>query len=76
VDSEGKTLPAINFFKKGGFRIRGRKRGGGTISFFIRLNNIPVLINRRINYIDKVKCFLYYEKEYYLNIYFKNLSNF
>jgi hypothetical protein len=76
VDSKGKTLPAINSFKKGGFRIRGRGRGDGIIAFSIRLNNIPVLVDRRINYIDKIKCFLYYKKKYYLNIYLNNRGNF
>jgi hypothetical protein len=43
---------------------------------FTRLNSILILINRRINYIDKVECFLYYEKKYYLNIYLNNRGNF
>jgi hypothetical protein len=72
VDPEGKTLLATNFFKRGGFRIYKYRRGGGIIIFLIRLNNIPVLISRRINYINKIKYFLYYKKRYYLNIYLKN----
>jgi hypothetical protein len=42
----------------------------------IRLNSIPVLISRGINYTDKIKYFLYYEKRYYLNIYLNNRGNF
>jgi hypothetical protein len=76
VDFKERTLPAINFFKRSGFRIRGRKKGGGAITPFTRLNNIPVLIDRGINYTDKIECFLYYEKEYYLDTYLKNLNNF
>jgi hypothetical protein len=72
IDPEGKTLPAINSFRRGGFRIYRRKRDSGVITLSIRLNNISVLIDRRINYINKVKCFLYYKKKYYLNIYLKN----
>jgi hypothetical protein len=76
IDPEGKSLPAINSFRRGGFRIRGRRRDNGKIAPFIRLNNIPVLINRGINYIDKIEYFLYYEKEYYLNVYLNNRGNF
>jgi hypothetical protein len=76
VDPEGRTLPAINSFRKGGFRIRGYRRGGGIIAPLIRLNNMPVLINRGINYTDKVEYFLYYKKGYYLNVYLKNRNNF
>jgi hypothetical protein len=61
VDSEKKTLPAINSFKWGDFYIYKRKKNGGTIALFTRLNNIPIWINKRINY---------------LNIYLKNLNNF
>jgi hypothetical protein len=76
VDSEERTLPAINSFRRGGFRIYRRGRGGGVIALLIRLNNIPVLIGRGINYINKVECFLYYKKKYYLNIYLNNRGNF
>jgi hypothetical protein len=76
VDSEGKTFPATNSFKKGGFRVRGRGRGGGIIAPSIRLNNIPVLIGRGMNYTDEVECFLYYKKKYYLNVCLNNRSNF
>jgi hypothetical protein len=76
IDFKEKTLPAINFFKKGGFRICGLRRGGGAIALFIRLNSIPVLIGRGMNYTDKIECFLYYKKEYYLNIYLNNRGNF
>jgi hypothetical protein len=76
VDSEERTLPAINSFRRGGFRIRRRKRGGGIIALSIRLNNIPILIGRGINYTDKIKYFLYYKKEYYLNIYLNNKNHF
>jgi hypothetical protein len=72
MDSKERTLPATNSFKKGGFRVRRRRRGGGAIVLFIRLNNIPVLMGRRINYTDKVECFLYYKKGYYLNVYLNN----
>jgi hypothetical protein len=75
MDPEGKTLPATNSFKRGGFRIYRRERGGGTIALSIRLNSISVLINRGINYINKIECFLYYKKRYYLNIYLKNRGN-
>jgi hypothetical protein len=75
VDSEGRTFPAINSFRRGGFRIRGRRRGGGIIAPSIRLNSIPVLISRGINYTDEIECFLYYKKEFYLNMYLKNLNN-
>jgi hypothetical protein len=76
VDSEGKIIPAINSFRRGGFRVRGRGRGGGAIAPPIRLNNIPILIDRGINYTDKVECFLYYKKEYYLNVCLNNRGNF
>jgi hypothetical protein len=72
MDPKGRTLPAINSFKRGGFYIYRYKRGGGIIALFIKLNNISVLIGRRINYINKIKYFLYYEKRYYLNVYLKN----
>jgi hypothetical protein len=75
MDPKGKTLPATNSFKRGGFCIYRRGRGGGAMAFLIRLNSIPVLIGRRINYINKVECFLYYKKGYYLNIYLKNRGN-
>jgi hypothetical protein len=76
MDPEGRTLPATNSFKRGGFRVRGRRRGGGIIAPPIRLNNIPVLIGRGINYTDKIKYFLYYKKGYYLNVYLNNRDNF
>jgi hypothetical protein len=76
VDFKGKSLPATNSFRRGGFRIYRRRRSSGTIAPFIRLNNIPVLIGRRINYIDKIEYFLYYKKGYYLNVYLKNRGNF
>jgi hypothetical protein len=76
VDPKGKTLPATNSFKRGGFRIRKHGRGGGAMALPTRLNSIPVLIGRGINYTDKVEYFLYYEKGYYLNVYLKNRGNF
>jgi hypothetical protein len=76
MDPEGRSLPAINSFKRGGFYIRGRKRGDGRIAPLIRLNSISVLISRGINYIDKIKYFLYYKKGYYSGAYLKNLDNF
>jgi hypothetical protein len=72
VDPERRTLPATNSFKRGGFRIGGRRRGGGAIAPPTRLNSIPMPIGRGMNYIDKVEYFLYYKKEYYLNIYLNN----
>jgi hypothetical protein len=65
IDFKGKTLPVINFLKKGGFYIYRRRKGGGIIALFIKLNNILILISRGINCINKIKCFLYYKKEYY-----------
>jgi hypothetical protein len=63
VDSKGRTLPATNSFRRGGFYIRRRERGDSAIAALItlpiRLNNILILIGRGINYIDKVECFLY-----------------
>jgi hypothetical protein len=76
IDPKKRTLPAINSFKRGGFCIRGRGRDGGVMAPPTRLNNISVLIGRGINYIDKIEYFLYYEKEYYLNIYLNNQDNF
>jgi hypothetical protein len=75
VDPEGRTLPATNSFRRGGFRVRRREKGGSAMALPTRLNSIPVLIGRGINYIDKVECFLYYKKEYYLNIYLNNRGN-
>jgi hypothetical protein len=81
VDPEGKSLPAINSFKKeNGFRIYKRGKGDGItaapIARFIGLNNISVLISRRVVYINIIEYFLYYKKEYYSNIYLKNKGNF
>jgi hypothetical protein len=76
VDPKRRTLPAINSFRRGGFRVRGRERGGGVIAPCIRLNNISVLIGRGMNYTDEVEYFLYYEKEYYLNVCLNNRGNF
>jgi hypothetical protein len=75
IDLKKKTLPAINSFRRGGFRIREREKGGGIMALLIRLNNIPVLISRGINYTDKIEYFLYYKKRYYLNVYLKNRDN-
>jgi hypothetical protein len=72
IDPEGRSLPAINSFRRGGFRIRGRRRGNGRMAPFIRLNSIFILIGRGINYINTVECFLYYKKEYYLNVCLNN----
>jgi hypothetical protein len=68
VDPEGRTLPAINFFGRGGFRIYERERGGGAMVLPTRLNSIPVPISRGMNYTDKIEYFLCHEKGYYLNI--------
>jgi hypothetical protein len=72
MDPEGRTLPATNYFKRGGFRIRGYGKGGGIIAPLTRLNSIPVLIDRRMNYTDKIEYFLYYKKGHYLNVYLNN----
>jgi hypothetical protein len=75
IDLKGKTLPAINSFKRGGFRIYKYRKGGGIIALFIRLNNISILIGRGINYTDKIEYFIYYEKRYYLNVCLNNRDN-
>jgi hypothetical protein len=75
VDPEGRTIPATNSFGRGGFRIRGRGRGGGAMAPPTRPNSIPVPMGRGMNYTDEVECFLCHEKGHYSNVCPNNRGN-
>jgi hypothetical protein len=81
IDLKGRSLPAINSFRRGsGFRIYRRERGDGATAALIarpiRLNIIPVLMVMGTVYIDIVECFIYYKKGYYSGACLKNRGNF